>query len=462
MSTSVRARVMRGVGAASMGPIGTMLIQVIAVPIYLHYWGARLYGEWLIISAVPIYLGLVDLGFGNVSGNDMTIRVAAGDRRGALKVYATTCLTTGALVSVVALTLSATLWFLPLNHWLNLSLIPARQTAAAMLLLSFYMLLSVVLGCLHAGFKCSGQYPAGIFWWHTGRLAENASAALAVMAGAGPVTVAGVFAAVRLAGVIVARIVLRRRSPWVQCDLREAQFSTVRHLIRPAIAFQAFPAGEGIRGQGTIILVGSMLGPVAVVVFSTMRTLTRFAVQFTEVIKLAVWPEVSAAFGAKDYALARKLHSYSCQAALFLSTAAATALYFFGPLVYRMWIHDKVAMDTRTFHWLLVVIVVNSLWNASSIIAIGSNSHTVIASVYLAGSIGCLFVAWFLMRYLGLAGAAIGLLTNDAITGWYVLRTSMRLVHDNFIGFGRSLISFPSGVFAQRRPPLAVGMSHDS
>jgi len=57
------ARILKGVYANVYGQAVTAVIQLAGVPILLHLWGTRLYGEWLIVFANPAYLSMTDLGF---------------------------------------------------------------------------------------------------------------------------------------------------------------------------------------------------------------------------------------------------------------------------------------------------------------------------------------------------------------------------------------------------------------
>src|ERR1700731_1725951 len=84
---SLRHRFMRGFGATALGPVVTAIIQLGSVPVFLHVWGAAKYGDWLLLSAIPSYLTLSDLGFGNASGSDMPMLVAANDHEGALRTF---------------------------------------------------------------------------------------------------------------------------------------------------------------------------------------------------------------------------------------------------------------------------------------------------------------------------------------------------------------------------------------
>src|SRR6266511_513556 len=87
MDRNLARRLARGLGAGFYGQIVVIVIQLVGVPILLHAWQVRLYGEWLILFALPAYLSLADLGFCQSAGNDMTARLARGDRSGAGRVF---------------------------------------------------------------------------------------------------------------------------------------------------------------------------------------------------------------------------------------------------------------------------------------------------------------------------------------------------------------------------------------
>src|ERR1700676_1377462 len=92
-------RLLHGLGANSLNPIVAAAIQLGSVPLLLHAWGVAKYGDWLILSAIPSYLSLSDIGFGDASGSDMTMRVAAGDRKGGVETFQSSWV----LISVVSL-----------------------------------------------------------------------------------------------------------------------------------------------------------------------------------------------------------------------------------------------------------------------------------------------------------------------------------------------------------------------
>jgi O-antigen/teichoic acid export membrane protein len=199
------------------------------------------------------------------------------------------------------------------------------------------------------------------------------------------------------------------------------------------------------------VVIGALLGPIAVVSFSTLRTLSRLNLQLVKIVKNALWPELSRAFGAGDISLARRLHRHACQASLGLSVMGGLLLWIFGPFIYRIWIRHDVAFDATCFHILLLVVVTNSLWDTSAVIPMSINGHCRIAVNYAVAAIVSLGLAWVLIPHFGTVGAAVALLATDAWMTGLVLRTTLRQVHDSSREFLSSL-----GAIPVLRQPLPV------
>ena len=141
-SDGLRQRFMRGFDVTALSPVLTTVIQLGSVPLLLHARGTAKYGDWLLLSAVPSYLTLSDLGFGDASGSDMCMRVASNDKEGALETFQSSWVIV-TLISFVALTLVSLLSRLvPWQPWLNLSGISRTETVKILVLLSAYVALA--------------------------------------------------------------------------------------------------------------------------------------------------------------------------------------------------------------------------------------------------------------------------------------------------------------------------------
>lgn len=439
----VRGRLIRGFGASALGPVVTTVIQIISVPVFLHYWGASLYGEWLIVSAIPSYLALTDFGFGSVAANDMTMQVGKQDRDGALQTFQSAWLLTTS-ISLVFVSLAAFVaGLLPLARWLHLSLLAGAHLPLILFLLVTYVLLGFQGNMINAGFRCDGNFALGTLCSNFTRLGEVLGVIAVVMMRGTPVGAAVAMLAIRVFGNLALQALLRRKTPWLHYGLSHASWGVVRRLWSPAIAYMAFPAGNALNYQGMLLAVGAMLGPVPVVVFSALRTLARSSTQLTTVIQSAVWPELSRAHGASDHNMARTLHRYSCQASLWISIGAAIPLALLGSRILALWTHGRIAMDTPAYLCLLVVAIINSFWTSSMVALLATNEHGRVAIIYLIANSISIPVACVLMLFLKLSGAAVAMLATEFICCWFVVRHSLAMLGDSFVPFSASMTVIP-------------------
>jgi O-antigen/teichoic acid export membrane protein len=419
-------------------------VQVGAVPLLLHAWGAARYGDWLLLSAIPSYLTLSDLGFGGASGSDMSMRVGADDRPGALRTFQSSWVLVTAVSLAGLLLASLSVWWVPWQRWLKLSSVSSPQAAPILLVLAAYVIVAQQNGVTESGYRCDGHFAAGTFWGAILRLIVVAAGTTVAVLGGSLLAVALGYLTVQCLGTIAYALLLRRKTPWIHFGIRHARIKTIKQLAAPAFGFMAFPVGYALSLQGFAIVIGVLLGPVAVVAFSTLRTLSRLSTQLIAMIKGSLWPELSRAFGEGDISLAQRLHRRACQASLGLSTLGALLLWIAGPFIYREWIGHRVAFDATCFHVLLLVIVTNSLWDTSAVIPISTNDHVQVALAFVGTSAFSLGIACFLVPRLGIVGAATALVATDLWMTGLVLRTTLSQVHDSFGSFALALFSIPS------------------
>lgn len=436
-------RLVRSVGATTLYPVVTAIIQLVSVPVFIHYWGPSLYGEWLLLSTVPFYLALSDMGFGSVAGNDMTMRVAAGDRAGALRSFQTAWLMICAVSAAVGGSAVLIARFLPLRTWLHVTALSPTQFTETILLLIVYALGTLQTTLASSGFRCDGQYATGALLLNVVRLVEALGCAAAAAFGVRLLGAAILLVAARWSGFLLMVLILRWRSPWIVWGRSYADWHSLLQMARPAVAFMAFPIGNAFSIQGMLLVVGVAMGPLAVAVFSTMRTLTRVGFMILETIRHSIWPELSIAYGVEDWAYARKLHAKACQAALFLGALAVILLDLLGPRIYQIWTRHELVFDATVFHVLLVVVIADSLWYASAAASLACNAHQRIAAAYFFSTSASLVLAYFAMQRLGLLGPALALLAIDIPMTRFVLRSSLSILRETPHSFVRELCSPP-------------------
>jgi O-antigen/teichoic acid export membrane protein len=418
----------------------------------------HLYGEWILLNTIPSYLGLSDVGFGSVAGNEMTMLAAAKNFEQALVVFQSVWVLTTVITSLIALLLVAAVWWLPLGAWLHMHAISPGDTKLIVLLLGLAVLLGMQETLFQAAFRCVGKYPLGTMAKSLVVLAAFLSTMLGVGLHLSPVPVTVLYVAVNAVGVLALWILLRREVPWIRFGVRHAQWAVIRRLTGPALSFMSFPLVNALNLQGILVVIGYVMGPVAVVTFNTARTISRSATQGMNLINNSIWPEMSAAFGIGAMDVARMLHRRACQISLLLCLGITLGVALLGDWIWRVWTVGKVPIDPVLLNIMLLQMIVSAFWFTSSVVPMATNQHQRMARAMLTATCGALVLAWILMHVpsLRLRGAAIALVIGDAVTAFYVLRESLGLLGDTLGGFARSMLDLSPLQRLWRRPKLPL------
>lgn len=425
----MRQRVLHGLGANVFGQLVTIIVQLAGVPILLHAWGTQLYGEWLILFAIPAYLSMTDMGFTQSAANDMTARVARDDRGGALVMFQSLSMLVIGLTAFGLVLSTIAVPLLPLTSWLNFQALDAPTARWVLWLLAAQVLMGLVDGIPYAGFRANGEYALHSWIHSVVRLIQSAGVWGTALIGGGPLMAAAVSFTVRAVAAVAVSLWVVRRHPWLRYGRSSASAAELRRLLSPALANMAVPLAQALNIQGMVIVVGAALGPVAVVTFSTLRTLTRLAMQLVTTVAHAVEPELASAHGSRNRELMRGLFIHALRGGLWLALLAAVALALCGSRVLELWTHGRVAMHGALFAWLLASAVASVLWYGSLSVLKAANQHLHAAMVYVMASAAAIGLAAALLSQTNnLAYAGAALLVMDAAMTAYTLAAAGTLL----------------------------------
>jgi O-antigen/teichoic acid export membrane protein len=348
----------------------------------LHFWGKYLYGDWIVMSALPSYLSMGDLGFVAATCNEMAALVATGDWQSARRVFQTTTFLV-AFVALLGISAAVVLTHsTPAIHLLKLSQAAQGDVALIVSLFSTYVVLVTVTNVLYAGFFCNGKYALGTSLTAAIRLFEFFLLTIAVCRRGSPVAAVISLVAGRTIGNIGIYTILRHATPLLGTGIGLPDTSAIRRLLPSALAFALFPVGNALNLQGMVVVLGTTLGSSTVAVFSTIRTLTRFPSQIVNSINGIVQPEIASAFGRGNTPLIRQIHRVSFQITLWLSVFAALALSALGGIILHVWTRGRIPLDRPLLIVLLAASAVNMLWQSSLMTAYATSRHKRMAARY--------------------------------------------------------------------------------
>jgi O-antigen/teichoic acid export membrane protein len=443
MDGSTKRRLLLGFVVSWIGRLASVIIQLVQVPVFLHFWVTPLYGEWMIVTSIPNYLSFTNGGFGTVAGNEMTMLVARNDREGALRVFQSCWWLITLICTVSIVVISGALYFIPAARLLRLTHISESDTKWII----FYLAISVLFGqieqLLQSAYRCIGRYPFGAFVKTLFSLAAFASTIIAVVLGCGPRVTALVFAATNITSTFFFYLMVRRDIPWIKFGWSHASFAQIRQLAPAAIAYMGFPLGNALSLSGSLLAVGYALGPVSVVIFSVARTVSRFALQMVQMVNSTFEPEMSIAFGSGNIELTRTLLRRACQLALTVALIIVLAMLTVGPWFLTHWTSGHVPPSRPLLTILLLVVVLYALWSTSASLMTSTNQHQRLAAYYIFGtSLSCI-LCFFFARIWGLYGAATSLLISEIVMNLYVVPASLRIAHDTLPAFLSAMLHYP-------------------
>jgi len=444
-SSGIRRRILKGFGAQGFSQAVQIFIRLAEVPLLLTFWGTQLYGEWLMLSAIPVYLSISDGGFAGAACREMTIRGGAGDKTGVRAVFQSTWLLLVAVSFAGGLLAFGFMQAAPLKDWLGFSVMKGLEIKFVLLLLVAHVLVGFQGGLLNGGFWVTGRYPIGMYLIAGTQLLEFLGLAAAVALGGGPVQAASGYLAGRLLGTGLMWLGQRQVSPWLRYGFSHASFAELRMLTAPAFASLAFPLGNALNIQGMRLVVGFTLGPSALAMFTSLRTLSRLVMQPGVIINRLMEPEMAFAFGADNNYLFLRLFARSCQLALWGCLGVCFLVGAGAHWAFPVWTGGKFAMHWPTYIVLLAGVLINGIWYTALMVPYATNRHGRIAVFYtLIYGAGALFLGHFGSTVLGLVGTALALLITEVITAVVITRASLRMVSIETIQWIKTIL----------RPPL--------
>jgi O-antigen/teichoic acid export membrane protein len=402
-------RILLGVGAGAFGQAVTIVIQLFSLPLFLICWDTPTYGSWLMLSAVPGYVLMADVGMLQLAGNEMMMAMGRSDVAEANLVFQSAqlfmtivCGSLGVLLTLVAL------WG-PLPNFIT------ADQRIAMVALFYTVLLSMFGGLSDAVFKATGRFGLGLMLNYVIRLLEWAGniAGLFLFGNFAGVAIMGLL--VRLLGTGVGIFVAQGGDSGLEWGTRRASKKEIRKMLGPALSFMAFPLANALSFQGMTLLVGALMGPASVAIFSTYRTIARIAVQVTGIFSISLWPEFGRLFGQGGSRALESLYRHSALLGAVQALGLSALLYFIWPWLLEAWTHGRIELEPSLMSWMLVYAAVAGVYHVPRVLLQSTNQHISLAGwALVAGVLSVILGSGFGVLW-RLDGVAAAMLVSEAL-----------------------------------------------
>ena len=405
----MRRRIIAGMGANSFGMAITIGIQLASLPLFLHYWNTATYGTWLMLSAIPAYLSMADVGMVTAAGNKMNIAMGKGDLPEVNRVFQSAQLFMTIVCGLIALITVPIILFAPLPFMQNV------DVRIALMALCIGVLAALFGGLAEAVFKSTQRYATGTMLSNYVRLGEwiGYMIGLVMIGSFAAVALCGL--AMRLIGTLITMQLSQRGNHDIRWGIQAAQRAEIQAMIKPAVSFMAFPLANALSFQGLTLLVGALFGPIAVALFNTYRTIARVAVQVTAIFSHALWPEFSRLFGENAIMAIHQLFRRSALLGGAQALLLSLLLYFASPWLLKLWTHGAIEFAPTSMLLMLLYAAVGGVWHIPRVLLMATNQHTGLAYWALAAAMLCVGLAWMLSAALQLNGVILAMLLSETV-----------------------------------------------
>ena len=406
--------------------------QLLVVPLMIRAWGTNYYGAWLILSSIPTFMALSNLGVGTSALTQATLEVAGGSTARAARTIRFGALVV-AVVGTVAVTVVLLFLQIFLKHDNDVNIVGHAHAVVGVLMATTFVQMFA--------------QPFDAPWIGVGRasFAQNANNVLnalivvatlvALLFGASAITLSLVMLIVTVAWsavyVVLSRNVLQellRSAATIELPPRsEVRLSS--GLVWQGLGYLAGSLWQAILFQGSIVVAGSVLGTTGAALWGAMRIVIRSGNQFLELIGQTVAPEFQSAYAQRDYGRLRRDYRRAMQAAIFSAVCIIILLLSVGPRVFDWWTRKSFTLDYTAWSIFCLSLLPFSLWWCGAVLQRGLNKPWMINAYGVGSAALCVT----LMRLLGGGGivyfSAFALLF-DLLMVAFVFPQSLRLLRE--------------------------------
>lgn len=436
-------KILRMFGAQTYGTVVNTFDKLATVPLFFYFWGSALYGEWLILRAIPAYFAVAELGFATAAANRMSTLVIEKNKPLAQGYFNAAFLVITTFSILIMLIVFLIFQLVDIKDVFNFSAKHNYNLLLVTTLLLAYTLLIFQTQLISAAYRSVGRYVFAAYFTYHIRVAELICAVIILCLDGGVLAVAASYFFVRLAGCIIMSWTLLRKEEWLSYKIDIKNIKLIPEMLPNALGFLSFPVGQAMTLQGGLLVIANVFSPSAVALFSSVRTLTRTVVQFGMQINRSVWPEMTALYAKGDLNGAKNLYLSAAASFFWFSLVVSLILFFVSPYLFQIWTADKIIFDPYLFTVLLVAAVMNGYWYSLLSILSANDNHKKTAIMYLLLSFMFIPVSYLFAQEGSTLSVAWTVLLCDVLMLIIVKNYSLKQVNTSLLDFMRYIFISP-------------------
>ncbi len=415
-------RIASGTAANGVSLVFAAIFNLATTPALILAWGPTGYGIWVMLTAIPTYFALSDLGFATAARNTMAMTIARGERARTISVFQSLIALHLAVFAIMLAVTGLVLVFLTV--W---SAEFAQQYGWSIALLSVLSCLLMFARVILSALLAAGHYAKGTLSYDIGAFVANMVILPGALLGADFTTCLLIQIACWLGILAALWRVLAQTVDWLRVGVGCASLSILRELLWPAVGSLAIPGALALNQQGAALIIGLTIGPAATAAFTAVRTATRLAIQAISVINRATVLELFVASARQNKPAVVRILWINVLSAAFLLTPIAILSFSFGPEIIGLWTGGAIVPASSFVVWMTIGMILHACWYFGTNLLMATNAHLSMVGVLLFTSVVTIALSWPAAHYFSLTGAAILLAAAEAaclLRFWFAARSA--------------------------------------
>lgn len=337
----------------------SIVISLMLVPMTLGYVSAELYGIWLTLSSIMLWLNFFDVGFTLGLKNKLAETIARGEWERGKALVSTTYFMMLVIFLPLCLILETCVPLVDWSGFLNVSSTHNAEIVKTLHVLVLFFCLQMIVNVLTAvvaafqkvalssAFPVIGNFFSLIAIWLLIKLWPPSLLALALAISSMPVIV-----------IITASVILySRQFHSVAPSFRCVQIKYIKDLFSLGARFFLIQMQVVILYQCTNILISNVSGPEDVTAYNIAYKYIGISMMAYTIILTPLWPAFTDAYTKHDYTWMRNVYKKMTKV-YFMSVGVMLLMLAISPIVYKIWIGDKADVPFAVTLWICVYMLI--------------------------------------------------------------------------------------------------------
>lgn len=383
----------------------SIIVSLLLVPLTLGYVSSEIYGIWLTISSIMVWLGFFDIGFTLGLKNKLAEAIAQDDWQRGKALVSTTYFMMVLIFIPLCLILEIIIphinWasFLNVKEIYNDAIIKALYVLAACFCLQMIVNVLTAVIAAHQKVALSSSFPV------IGNILSLL--VIFILTKTCPPSLMALAFALSLMPVIVvffASILLYHKNfKKVAPSIKTIERKYIKDIFNLGISFFIIQLQAIILFQCTNILISNISGPEDVTAYNISYKYIGIAMMAYTIILSPLWPAFTDAYTKRDFGWMNSVYRKMTKVYL-LSVVIMIIMVAVSPIAYKLWIGDKANIPFLMTALVAVYMMINN-WDSLQVNLInGIGTIKLQLYVTLIGLVLHIPLSLFLGRYIGAYG----------------------------------------------------------